>query len=329
MTLLQVTDLRVEAPGSPVLRGVSFSIGAGERVGLIGESGSGKTMAALAVMGLVPGGLTVHGSIRLEGRELVGLGERRYSELRGDRVAMVFQEPMTALDPLMRVGRQIQDAIRLHRRLTRGQTRERMLELMARVGFANPREQARRFPHQLSGGQRQRIVIAIALACDPALILADEPTTALDVTVQAQVLVLLQRLVAEQGSALLLISHDLAVVSSVCERVLVMYGGTLVEAAPTPAILSGPRHPYTLALLQTSAAISAASRAPAGHLATIPGSVPALGKFPAGCVFRGRCPREQPHCQQTPPLTGDGHQFACWYPVDPARAADLRVQGGP
>ncbi len=320
MTLLRVSGLRVETEGLPVLRGVDFEVSAGERVGLIGESGSGKTVAALTLMGLQPEGFAVQGSVEFEGRQLVGLSDREFSAIRGARMAMVFQEPMTALDPLMRVGQQIIDAVRAHRRVSSSESRRRMLELMARVGFPSPEEQSRRFPHQLSGGQRQRVVIAIALACDPALILADEPTTALDVTVQAQVLALLQRLVAEEGSALLLISHDLAVVSSVCQRVLVMYGGTLVEAATTDEILKAPRHPYTAALLQTSAGIGAQSRLAAGRLPTIPGSVPSLGGFPEGCVFRGRCPREQARCREVPPLVGDGHRFACWFPLEPGAA---------
>ncbi len=314
MTLLTVSDLVVEAAGQQIIRGLSLSVNAGERVGLIGESGSGKTMAALALMGLLPEGLSLQGSIELEGVELTGLSDRRYSEIRGDRLAMIFQEPMTALDPLMRVGRQIRDAVRLHRRISRAEASSRMLQLLARVGFPNPAEQARRFPHQLSGGQRQRVLIAIALACDPALILADEPTTALDVTVQAQVLSLLQRLVREERSALLLISHDLAVVSSVCDRILVMYGGTVVESAPTREILTAPRHPYTVALLDTSRGISADGEAAAGQLPTIPGAVPAWDQFPFGCVFRGRCPREQDRCREVPRLTEGEHRVACWFP---------------
>ncbi|MHB8323739.1 MAG: ABC transporter ATP-binding protein [Candidatus Dormibacteria bacterium] len=314
MTLLEVRELAVDAGGIPIVCRLSFSIEPGERVGLIGESGSGKTMVALAIMGLLGEGLGQSGSVVFEGTELTNLSDRRYSELRGNRLAMVFQEPMTALDPLMRVGKQVTDAIRLHRRVGRGEARQRMHSLLARVGFSNPKEQARRFPHQLSGGQRQRVVIAIALACDPALVLADEPTTALDVTVQAQVLDLLQTLVAEESSALLLISHDLAVVSSVCDRILVMYGGTLVESCTTAELLAAPRHPYTVALLQTSRGVG--GEAPAGQLPTIPGSVPALGGFPSGCVFRGRCSREQARCQEVPALVGGEHQVACWYPVE-------------
>jgi peptide/nickel transport system ATP-binding protein len=315
VSLLEVTHLRVETQGIPVVSEVSFAIAAGERVGLIGESGSGKTMVALAIMGLLPEGLNAAGSVAFDGTELLQLSERRLSALRGNRIAMVFQEPMTALDPLMRVGTQITDAIRIHERASRGAARARMLELMRRVGFTNPAEQSRRFPHQLSGGQRQRIVIAIAIACGPALILADEPTTALDVTVQAQVLALLQELVQDQGSALLLISHDLAVVSSVCQRMVVMYGGRVVESASTATLLNQPHHPYTAALLHTSKGIGAGEDTPAGHLPTIPGSVPQLGQFPSGCVFRGRCDREQDRCQEVPPTTGSDHLVACWFPL--------------
>lgn len=315
MSLLEVSQLRVDAREVPVVSEVSLTISAGERVGLIGESGCGKTMAALAIMGLLPEGLTARGSVLLDGVELVGLPERRLSQLRGSRIAMVFQEPMTALDPLMRVGTQITDAIRLHERVSRRAARDRMLQLMGRVGFANAAEQARRFPHQLSGGQRQRIVIAIAIACGPALILADEPTTALDVTVQAQVLALLQDLVRDQGAALLLISHDLAVVSSVCQRIVVMYGGRVVEAATTAELLAFPHHPYTDALLRTSQGIGADADTVAGQLPTIPGAVPQLGRFPEGCGFRGRCPFEQERCRHVPELLGRDHQVACWFPL--------------
>ena len=330
MSLLEVSHLRVDTQGIPVVCEVSFVISAGERVGLIGESGSGKTMTALAIMGLLPEGLSAAGQVIFDGVELLNLSERRLSALRGNRLAMVFQEPMTALDPLMRVGTQITDAIRIHERVSRRAARARMLELMQRVGFTDPAEQSRRFPHQLSGGQRQRIVIAIAIACGPALILADEPTTALDVTVQAQVLALLQDLVQDQGSALLLISHDLAVVSSVCQRIVVMYGGRVVESAATGELLTRPRHPYTLALLHTSKGIGAGEDTPAGHLPTIPGSVPQLGQFPSGCVFRGRCDREQDRCQAVPPMTGSDHRVACWFPVGfPASQGSPLASGGP
>ncbi len=315
MSLLEVSQLTVDVQGIPVVSDVRFAISAGERLGLIGESGSGKTITALAIMGLLPEGLRARGSVVLDGTELLSLSERRLSAVRGSRIAMVFQEPMTALDPLMRVGTQITDAIRIHERVGRRAARDRMLQLMQRVGFSNPREQSRRFPHQLSGGQRQRIVIAIAIACGPALILADEPTTALDVTVQAQVLALLQDLVQDQGSALLLISHDLAVVSSVCQRIVVMYGGRVVESASTPELLTRPRHPYTQALLHTSRGIGGNGDTPAGHLPTIPGSVPELGRFPSGCVFRGRCDREQDRCLEAPPTTGSDHLVACWFPL--------------
>ncbi|MHB8189074.1 MAG: ABC transporter ATP-binding protein [Ferrimicrobium sp.] len=329
MTLLRVKDLYVELERTPIVRGISFEVREGELVGLIGESGSGKSMTALALMRLLPEGVHQHGSVRFEEVELSSLSERRLSALRGDRIAMIFQEPMTALDPLMRVGRQITEAIHLHRSVSRSEARDRMIELMHTVGFPRPREQARAFPHQLSGGQRQRIMIAMALACEPALILADEPTTALDVTVQAQVLYLLQTLVAEEGSALVLISHDLAVVSSVCERILVMYGGSLVEVGTTSQILVAPRHPYTAALLATSRGIGDSSDTAAGDLPTIPGSVPSLDDFPSGCVFRGRCPREQPRCQETPTLVGSEHQVACWFPMTAAVVVEGSEESAP
>ncbi|MCI2975504.1 MAG: ABC transporter ATP-binding protein [Ferrimicrobium sp.] len=318
MTLLEVEDLHLSIAGIELLRGVSYSIDPAQRLGLIGESGSGKSLTALAVMGLLPEESILSGSIRLAGRELIGLGERAYSKLRGDRIAMIFQEPMTSLNPLMRVGKQISEVTRIHRGLTRKASATEAIALLARVGFDQPELQARAFPHQLSGGQRQRVMIAMAIACNPDLILADEPTTALDVTVQAQVLELLAELTAEHGCALMLISHDLAVVANVCDRIQVMYGGTIVESGATHELTHRPQHPYTRALLATSHGIDDLNQALFGQLPTIPGSVPEAGNFPAGCTYRGRCERESERCQTPPTAIGAQHLVRCWHPYVPS-----------
>jgi peptide/nickel transport system ATP-binding protein len=319
--LLQVSGLNVRLGPLPVLHDLSFTVGAGERVGIIGESGSGKSVTALAVLGLLPEEMTASGDIRLDGEDLLGASERRLSQLRGNRVSMVFQEPMSALNPLMRVGKQVAEVLRVHRGLSRRAARARAVELLTRVGLDQPAAQARAFPHQLSGGQRQRAMLAIAIACGPALILADEPTTALDVTVQARVLALLDQLVTADGAALVLISHDLAVVSAACEQLLVMYGGRIVEAGPTGALLGDPRHPYTAGLVATSAAVSPDHGRDGRALPAIAGTVPELGAFGDGCVFRSRCARATEACEQAPPLTGGAHRFACWHPVAAGEAA--------
>ena len=252
---LSVRDLRVSSPFTELLHGISFDIAAGERVGLIGESGSGKSLAATSVMGLLPDTLTATGSVRLGGHDanLLTAGEHRLNEVRGNTMAMVFQEPMTALNPLMRVGAQIAEIMTVHRTQPgRRQARERAIDLLAQVKLPSPAEAALAFPHQLSGGQRQRVLLAMAMANDPQLLLCDEPTTALDVTVQAEVLGLIGGLVADRGSSLLLITHDIAVVAQVCQRVLVMHRGTIVEDGSVGRVLAAPQHPYTKSLIAAS-----------------------------------------------------------------------------
>jgi oligopeptide/dipeptide ABC transporter ATP-binding protein len=315
--VLAVDRLGVAVRDLDLVTDVSFTLRRGQRLGLIGESGSGKSLTATALMGLLPEGLRASGSVRLTGvdHDLVGASERQLSRVRGRRMAMVFQEPMTALNPVMRVGDQVAEVMLLHRtRPDRASARRAAVELLDRVHLPDPARAARAYPHQLSGGQRQRVMIAIALANDPAVLICDEPTTALDVTVQALMLDLILEGVTQRDAALLFITHDLAVVASVCEQVLVMYGGRVVEAGPVERVFTRPRHPYTRGLLDASDLDAVDER---GRLRTIPGSVPAAGRFPDGCVFRTRCPRATERSLVQPPWTGDPMSgFACWTPVE-------------
>jgi peptide/nickel transport system ATP-binding protein len=310
--LLDVQNLTVSVGSVAAVREVTFSLAPGRRTGLIGESGSGKTLTALAVMGLLPDNLRAQGSVAFEGRSLLDLPERALARLRGNRIAMVFQEPLTALDPLQRIGDQIAEPLRIHRRLSRGAARDQARELLERVQLPDPTSQLRAYPHQLSGGQRQRAMIAMAVACSPDLIVADEPTTALDVTVQAGILALLGRLVDEEHASLLLITHDLPVVSETCDDVLVMYGGTIVEAGSADEVFSRPRHPYTAGLLDAVPPVDLSS---SRRLAAIPGAVPGLGDFPSGCPFRTRCPRADAQCMALPRRAEEAHSVACWHPL--------------
>ncbi|MBE6478767.1 MAG: ABC transporter ATP-binding protein [Propionibacteriaceae bacterium] len=250
--LLRIRDLRIGFGRAEALHGIDLTVGEGARVGIIGESGSGKSVTALATMGLLPDTARVSGSIELGGRQLVGLSDTGFARLRGDVVSMIFQEPMTALDPTMRVGRQVAEVLRLHQGAPAGRARERVIEMLSQVGLPDPERISMSFPHQLSGGQRQRALIAMALINQPELVICDEPTTALDVTVQARVLRLLDEQLDAAGAACLFISHDLAVVSQVCDEVLVMYRGTIVESGPIAQVLENPRHPYTAGLIATA-----------------------------------------------------------------------------
>ncbi|WP_020392453.1 ABC transporter ATP-binding protein [Kribbella catacumbae] len=309
--VLSVQGLSVTVRDKTLVQDVDLTVGPGERVGLIGESGSGKSLTALSVIGLLPEDVHAAGSVRLAGvsHELIGADERRMSRVRGLQLAMVFQEPMTALNPTMRVGDQVAEAMLIHRTVPgRRSARLAATELLDRVGLAGA---MKTYPHQLSGGQRQRIVVALALANDPALLICDEPTTALDVTVQAMILDLIMQGVAARESALLFITHDLAVVATICQRVLVMYGGRVVEAGPVGEVFTRPRHRYTQGLLAASDLESADARLP-----TIPGNVPAAGQFPSGCVFRTRCAHATELCAEVPPWEGTpAHGFACHHPA--------------
>jgi len=298
MSLLEVNDLRVTlntARGpADALRGVSFAIDRGDTVGLIGESGCGKSITALALMGLLPEGAIVAGSIRLDGRELVNLSEGELCQLRGRRLGMVFQEPMTALNPLHTVGHQIAEPLRVHLGLSPREARARALQLLERVRVPQAARRLDAYPHQMSGGQRQRVVIAIALACGPDLLIADEPTTALDVTVQREVLDLIGELVAERGMGLLLISHNLGVMARTVRRLMVMYGGIVAESGPTDRVFARLAHPYTRALFASRPRLGLARGT---RLPTIPGRVPELADLPKGCPFADRCTRVVDECR--------------------------------
>jgi peptide/nickel transport system ATP-binding protein len=309
--VLTVRGLSVKVRDTELVSDVDLTVGAGERVGLIGESGSGKSLTALSVLGLLPEDVYAGGSVRLDGvdHELIGADERRMSQVRGRDIAMVFQEPMTALNPTMRIGDQLAEAMLIHKTKPKSAARAAAAELLRRVQL--PTDTLRAYPHQLSGGQRQRVVLALALANDPSLLICDEPTTALDVTVQALVLDLIVRGVMDRASALLFITHDLAVVATVCERVLVMYGGRVVESGPVVDVFTRPRHRYTEGLLAASDLDTTSRR-----LTTIPGNVPPAGRFPSGCVFRTRCAHATALCEESPPWSGDEAEgFACHHPA--------------
>jgi peptide/nickel transport system ATP-binding protein len=313
--MLQVKSLEVVLPGprgsARALRGIDFTLQRGDTVGLIGESGCGKSMTALALMGLLPQGAQLSGSIRFDATELVGLPDAAMCELRGQRMAMIFQEPMTALNPLHRVGDQVAEPLRQHRGMGRREARAEALRLLERVRLPQARQRLDAWPHQLSGGQRQRVMIAAALACGPDLLIADEPTTALDVTIQGEILALIAELVHASGMALLLISHDLGVMARSVRRVMVMYGGSIVESGPTAAVFDRLAHPYTRGLFGARPRLNAAR----GHkLVTIPGRVPELVDMPAGCPFADRCGWVIDACRAAPPPAvdvGAGHEVRC------------------
>jgi peptide/nickel transport system ATP-binding protein len=302
--LLEVENLAVDLPTSEGLRrivsGISFALAPGESLGVVGESGSGKTMTALAMMGLLPEGARVTGVLRFEGRDLTSASEPDMLALRGDRIAMIFQEPMTALNPLHRIGDQVAEPLRLHRGLSKPEAMRKAVELLGHVRLRDPEKRARAYPFELSGGERQRAMIAMALSCSPKLLIADEPTTALDVTVQAKILDLIAQLAADAHAAVMLISHDLAVIARHCERVMVMYAGEVMEEGPAAIVLGDARHPYTQALLAARPRFGAPRGA---RLPAIPGSAPAAGAERKGCSFAPRCPRAAPVCEtKAPPV---------------------------
>ena len=323
--LLEVRGLktRFSLEEGPVLAvdDVSFSIPPGGTLGVVGESGCGKSVTALSIMRLVPEppGKVVGGEVRFKGRDLLALPEGEMRRIRGNQLSMIFQEPMTSLNPVYTVGEQIGETVRLHQRLDRKQARERAVEMLRQVGIPAPEQRVDAYPHQLSGGMRQRVMIAMALACNPELVIADEPTTALDVTIQAQILDLLKRLQAGRGMAVMLITHDLGVVAESCDAVVVMYAGRVVEQAPVRALFSRPAHPYTAGLLRSIPSFHAVEAGEGRQrLKTIPGMVPSLRRLPVGCRFRDRCERALEVCARVDPpleLKRDGQYAACHNPV--------------
>jgi peptide/nickel transport system ATP-binding protein len=312
--VLAVEDLSIRFAGAPVdiVDGVSFSVGRGRTLAIVGESGCGKSLTSLAVMGLLPPKARLpRGKAMFGGRDLFALPDRALADIRGDRVAMIFQEPMSSLNPAFTIGDQIAESVIRHRGLSRAAAEARAVEMLELVRIPAPRERLRSYPHQLSGGMRQRAMIAMALANDPRLLIADEPTTALDVTIQAQILALIARLQADTGTAVILITHDLGVVAEVADEVLVMYAGRVAEAGPVEAIFDDPQHPYTIGLMGSMPSLGRRG----ARLATIPGVVPLPEQMPAGCRFSTRCPFAEDTCRtQRPPLReiGSGHKVACF-----------------
>ena len=322
--VLRIEDLAVEFITEhgwlTVVDGVSLEIGRGETVGLIGESGCGKSVTAMAVLGLIEqrSGRIARGRIRLDGRDLLSLDDREMRAVRGRKVAMVFQEPMTSIDPAFTVGKQMVEVLRRHLPMSKAHAQQRSIELLDRVGITDPHRRIHSFPHELSGGMRQRVLIAMALSCEPDLLIADEPTTALDVTVQAQVLDLLAGLQSEMGMAVLLVTHDLGVVSETCERVIVMYAGEVVETASTDELFARPSHPYTAAMLASLPGLH-----PDEPLNPIPGIVPPRHELPPGCWFEPRCEHAIELCNSGHPtlISVGGRSARC------LRADELRLRG--
>jgi peptide/nickel transport system ATP-binding protein len=315
--LVEIENLRVVFYGDAgrvthAVDGVDLAVARGATLGVVGESGCGKSVTVLAVMGLLPKqDCDVSGAIRFDGIDLLRLPDRKLRDLRGDRLAMIFQEPMTSLNPSYTIGEQIIEAIVRHRGVSRGEARGRAIEMLRRVRIPSPEERIDDYPHRLSGGMRQRAMIAIALACDPELLIADEPTTALDVTIQAQILDLMRDLKAESGAAIILITHDLGVVAEVCDEVAVMYAGQIVERAPAAALFEEPQHPYTLGLMGSIPRLDHRAE----RLATIEGALPDMTGPPLACRFAPRCPFVEERCTSAPPPVvriGQGHWSRCF-----------------
>jgi peptide/nickel transport system ATP-binding protein len=329
MALLEVDNLqthfRTPDGVNRAVDGISFAVEAGETVAIVGESGCGKSVTANSILRLVPQPPgRIGGAIRFQGRDLLKLSERAMREVRGNDISMIFQEPMTSLNPVLTIGRQIAEPLRLHQGLSRESVEQRVVEMLGLVGIAEPRRRAREYPHQLSGGMRQRVMIAIALACRPKLLIADEPTTALDVTIQAQILNLMTDLKQRVGAAIILITHDLGVVAEIAERVMVMYAGRKVEEAPVAELFRSPRHPYTRGLLSAVPKLGSSLAAAQTRLAEIPGVVPSLKQRIAGCVFASRCAFARDLCRRVAPALEEkapAHFAACHFAAKATVAA--------
>ncbi len=338
--LLQVDDVRVEfrtrRGKATVLNGVSFEVNAGETLCIVGESGCGKSMTALAVLGLVPQppGRVAGGRMLYRGEDLFTAAPERMREVRGNRISMIFQEPMTSLNPVYTVGDQIGESLRLHQKLSPQAAREKAIAMLKQVGIPAAGQRVDEYPHQMSGGMRQRVMIAMALACEPDILIADEPTTALDVTVQAQIFDLLRALQKDKGTAIMLITHDMGAVAEMADRVMVMYAGRVIEQGTTADVLGAPMHPYTQGLIECLPELGSSQDGESEPLAEIPGVVPSLWELGAGCAFRERCPHAMQRCAtDIPPMTTTAgqpasHSAACWLldgtqhdtPPDTARA---------
>jgi peptide/nickel transport system ATP-binding protein len=329
MALLEVDNLqthfRTPDGVNRAVDGISFAVEAGETVAIVGESGCGKSVTANSILRLVPQPPgKIGGAIRFQGRDLLKLSERAMREVRGNDISMIFQEPMTSLNPVLTIGRQIAEPLRLHQGLSRESVEQRVVEMLGLVGIAEPRRRAREYPHQLSGGMRQRVMIAIALACRPKLLIADEPTTALDVTIQAQILNLMTDLKRRVGAAIILITHDLGVVAETAERVMVMYAGRKVEEAPVTELFRSPRHPYTRGLLSAVPKLGSSLGTAQTRLAEIPGVVPSLKQRITGCVFASRCAFARDLCRRVAPALEEkapAHFAACHFAAKATVAA--------
>jgi len=323
--LVELCDLKVAFDGVQVLHGIDLDVARGESLGLVGESGCGKSVTWLAALGLLPGKASVTGSVRVDGHEVCGAPRSMLEDIRGGRIAMIFQDPSSSLNPVLRIGRQIAEALAIHRQLHGEAAKAEALRLMDMVGIPDARHRFDLYPHEFSGGQCQRLMIAMALAGQPDLLIADEPTTALDATIQAQILDLLVQLRAETGMAMVFISHDLGAVSQVCERVCVMYAGRIVEQGSIEQLFSDPRHPYTRGLFDAIPRIDG----PRQRLIPIPGTVPNPKHLPEGCAFSPRCSRAQEVCRTTQPSLESmqgGRWLACHSPVpEPSQAARARI----
>lgn len=327
--LLEVIDLKTTFSTDDgelsAVDGVTFNLNPGETLGIVGESGSGKSVTSLSIMGLIPKPPgKIYGSVRYKDQELVDLSEKKMRELRGNEIAMIFQEPMTSLNPVFTIGNQMLEAIKLHLKLSNKESKKLAIEMLKLVGIPRAEEIMNEYPHQLSGGMRQRIMIAMAMSCNPSILIADEPTTALDVTIQAQILDLMKKLKKEHGTSILLITHDLGVVAEMCERVIVMYTGKVVEEADVRTIFHNPMHPYTKGLIKSTPKLSTETK----RLYTIPGNVPSLSDMPKGCSFAPRCEYVMDICTiQTPDLivVEEGHKSRCWLNVEDKSATEEAI----
>jgi peptide/nickel transport system ATP-binding protein len=313
-SLLEVQNLRTTFKTDhgkvAVVEGVDFAIQPGETLGIVGESGCGKSVTSLTIMGLLPQTGHAEGHIRFNGEDLLTFSEKQMQEIRGNQIAMIFQEPMTSLNPLHTVGRQIEESIRIHQKLNKVKAKHKVIEMLKAVGMPRPEEIYHDYPYQLSGGMRQRVMIAMAMACDPKLIIADEPTTALDVTIQAQILNLMRGLKEKTGTSIMLITHDLGIVAEMCDRVIVMYAGQVVEETDVYTLFDDPRHPYTIGLMNSIPDVEKDLE----YLDPIPGSVPLAHQMPQGCRFAARCSKVMDQClkEQPPLIAKNNHKCRCW-----------------